>query len=124
MRSNASRRRFAIGRANQSVPLLWHADPRLASALSGAVSEVIPTTAVDFDHIVRQTEGTSQAFLKEYVLRTVQVAAESTGYLGNGVELKTEHFDIAFDELVSHGDSAGHSIMGFRTGPRGFGVKE
>ncbi len=81
-------------------------------------------SAVDFDHIVAQTEGTSQAFLKEYVLRTVQVAAESIGYSTDAVELKTEHFDIAFDELISHGDSAGHSIMGFRTGPRGFGIKE
>ena len=81
------------------------------------------TAAVDFDHLVKQTEGTSQAFLKEYVLRSVQVAAEANGY-ATSVQLKTEHFDTAFDELVSHGDSAGHSIMGFRTGPRGFGVKE
>lgn len=82
------------------------------------------TATVDFDHIVKQTDGTSQAFMKEYVLRTVQVAAEANGYPTSGIELKTEHFDTAFEELISHGDSAGHSIMGFRTGPRGFGVND
>jgi cell division protease FtsH len=78
--------------------------------------------AVDLDHIVRQTEGTSQAFLKEYVLRAVQVAAGAAGYSERPVALRTEHFDTAFDELTSHGDPAGHSIMGFRTDARGFGV--
>jgi phosphosulfolactate synthase (CoM biosynthesis protein A) len=80
--------------------------------------------AVDFDHLVKQTDGTSQAFMKEYVLRSVQIAAEANGYPTSGVELKTEHFDTAFEELTSHGDSAGHSIMGFRTGTLGFGVME
>ena len=76
-------------------------------------------SAADLDHLVKQTEQTSQAFLKEYVLRAVQVAAESAGY-GNGepVRLRTEHFDAAFEELTSHGDPHGHSIMGFRTPPR------
>lgn len=81
------------------------------------------TSEVDFDHLVRQTDGTSQAFMKEYVLRAVQIGAEVTGYSSDALRLKTEHFDTAFEELVSHGDPAGHSIMGFRTGQSGFGVK-
>jgi ATP-dependent 26S proteasome regulatory subunit len=80
--------------------------------------------AVDLDHIVKLTDGTSQAFMKEYVLRAVQVAADSNGYPENGVALKTEHFDVAFDELTSHGDPSGHAIMGFRTAGKNFGVKE
>jgi hypothetical protein len=71
--------------------------------------------AVDLDHLVHQTEHTSQAFLKEYVLRSVQVAVESAGYQMNGrLKIETAHFDVAFDELTSHGNPAGHAIMGFR----------
>jgi AAA+ superfamily predicted ATPase len=69
---------------------------------------------VDMHHLVRQTEGTSQAFLKEYVFRAVQVAAESVGYTNSvPLLLKTEHFDAAFEELTSHGDPHSRAIMGF-----------
>ncbi|MCI0462951.1 MAG: ATP-binding protein [Gemmataceae bacterium] len=73
---------------------------------------------VDLDHLVRQTERTSQAFLKEYVLRAVQVAAESVGYR-NGepapLPLQTAHFDTAFEELTDHGNRHSQAIMGFHT---------
>jgi hypothetical protein len=73
-------------------------------------------SAVDLDHLVRQTEQASQAFLKEYVLRAVQIAAESAGFQPRTpLALQTAHFDTAFDELTGHGDPHGHSIMGFRT---------
>lgn len=68
---------------------------------------------LDLDHLVRQTERTSQAFLKEYVQRAVQVAAADVSYDKERLQLETRHFDIAFDELTSHGDPFGHSIMGF-----------
>jgi hypothetical protein len=75
-------------------------------------------SAVDLDYLVRRTDQTSQAFLKEYVLRAVQVAAESAGYRPPAplalLALETAHFDTAFDELVSHGDPHGQAIMGFR----------
>jgi hypothetical protein len=77
-------------------------------------------TQTDMDHLVRKTEQTSQAFLKEYVLRAVQIASEEKDFQpGNPVKLKTEHFDIAFDEITSHGDPHGHSIMGFQAGAMG-----
>jgi AAA+ superfamily predicted ATPase len=75
--------------------------------------------AVDLDHLVRQTEQTSQAFLKEYILRAVQVAAEANGYQTNSPpRLETTHFDKAFEELTSHGDPHGHAIMGFHVTKR------
>jgi AAA+ superfamily predicted ATPase len=71
-------------------------------------------SAVDLDHLVRQTEQTSQAFLKEYILRAVQIAAEANGYqTSSPPRLQTTHFDKAFEELTSHGDPHGHAIMGF-----------
>jgi len=74
------------------------------------------STGVDLDHLVRQTENTSQAFLKEYVQRAVQVAAADVEYVQAKLALETRHFDTAFDELTSHGDPHGHSIMGFHRG--------
>ena len=72
-------------------------------------------SAVDMEHVVRQTDQASQAFLKEYVLRAVQIAAEDTGFQPRSPHvLQTTHFDAAFDELTGHGDPHGHSIMGFR----------
>lgn len=70
--------------------------------------------AVEIDRLVRQTERATQAFLKEYVLRAVQIAAEAAGYQNHRpLPLMTAHFEQAFDELMSHGDPHGHSIMGF-----------
>jgi hypothetical protein len=72
--------------------------------------------AVDLDHIVRQTERTSQAFLKEYVLRAVQVGAEAAGYRnGTPLPLRTAHFDTAFEELTGHGNRHSRAIMGFHS---------
>ena len=72
-------------------------------------------SAVDVDHLVQQTEQASQAFLKEYVLRAVQIGAEDAGFRPSSPHtLKTAHFDAAFDELTGHGDPHGHAIMGFR----------
>ncbi len=74
------------------------------------------TRGVDLDHLVRQTERTSQAFLKEYVLRAVQVAAEAVGYRnGEPLPLHTAHFDTAFEELTAHGNRHSDAIMGFHT---------
>ena len=75
---------------------------------------------MDLDHLVHQTDMTSQAFLKEYVLRAVQIAAEAEGFKPEQkISLKTEYFDTAFDEITSHGDPLGHSIMGFKPGRNG-----
>ena len=72
---------------------------------------------VDLDHLVRQTERTSQAFLKEYVLRAVQVGAEAIDYCnGAPVPLRTAHFDTAFEELTAHGNQHSRAIMGFHAG--------
>jgi len=68
---------------------------------------------LDLDHLVKQTENTSQAFMKEYVQRAVQIAAADVAYDKANLKLETRHFDTAFDELTSHGDPHGHAIMGF-----------
>lgn len=78
--------------------------------------EPYPTENVDLDHLVKQTENVSQAFLKEYVLRAVQVAAEAMHFeTGKPLPLETSHFDVAFDEMTSHGDPHSHRIMGFQS---------
>ena len=70
---------------------------------------------MDLEHLVRQCDQASQAFLKEYVLRAVQIAAEGADFKPNlPLALQTVHFDTAFEELTGHGDPHGHAIMGFR----------
>lgn len=73
--------------------------------------------AVDMEHLVKQTERTTHAFLKEYVLRAVQIAAEGVNYRNHEpLALRTPDFDAAFAEINSHGDPHGHAIMGFQAG--------
>ncbi|MGL5095122.1 MAG: AAA family ATPase, partial [Planctomycetia bacterium] len=70
--------------------------------------------AVDHDRLVATTEGASQAFLKEYVFRAVQIAAERQGYENSApIALLTEDFDAAKRELTSDGDVFSRSILGF-----------
>jgi hypothetical protein len=102
------------GRINQCL-YLGLPGPELRRRYLAQYLRPYDTAAVDLDHLVKQTEQTSQAFLKEYVLRAVQIAAEDAGYrVRPAPPLRTAHFDDAFDELTSHGDPHGHAIMGFR----------
>jgi hypothetical protein len=101
------------GRINQCLYLGLPA-PALRRRYLERYLQPYDTASVDLDHLVQQTERTSQAFLKEYVLRAVQIAAEAAGYR-NGVPLalRTEHFDTAFEELTAHGNRHSQAIMGF-----------
>jgi hypothetical protein len=106
------------GRINQCV-YFGLPGPELRRRYLAQYLRPYDTSAVDLDHLVRQTEQTSQAFLKEYVLRAVQIAAEAADFRPpTPLPLTTEYFDVAFEELTGHGDPHGHSIMGFRLRPR------
>jgi SpoVK/Ycf46/Vps4 family AAA+-type ATPase len=103
------------GRINQCL-YLGLPGPVLRRRYLERYLEPYDTGAVDLDHVVRQTERASQAFLKEHVLRAVQVAAEAAGYRnGTPLPLRTEHFDTAFAELTAHGNRHSRAIMGFQS---------
>lgn len=68
----------------------------------------------DLGHIVRQTEGVSQAFLKELVYRAVQLASLEQRERVNGLLIDVAHLEAALHELLQGGGEAGRSIIGFR----------
>jgi SpoVK/Ycf46/Vps4 family AAA+-type ATPase len=73
------------------------------------------TRELDLDRLVSATDGASQAFLKEFVYRAVQIATESLP-AGNGqLSLANGPFDEALQEMRASGERAGERIIGFRT---------
>ena len=68
---------------------------------------------VDLDEVVRQSKGASQAFLKEMVFRAIQVGLERDPEAHNSsLQLTTEDFTIAIDEMTSQTEKAAASIIG------------
>ena len=73
------------------------------------------SSKVDIEQCVKQTVGVSQAFLKEYVFRAVQVAMEKTDYkIEDKACLENQHFEDAFDEMVEKNEHMIQSIVGFK----------
>lgn len=65
------------------------------------------------DVLVAETEGVTQAFLKELVYRAVQVANEKCSNTFDLLALSDEHFREALEEMRRSGRS-GETIIGFR----------
>lgn len=70
-------------------------------------------TAVDVDALVRQSGGVTQAFLKDWVHRAVQIATERIGAGDEKLELRTEDFQVALREARTSAEGASGRIIGF-----------
>ena len=66
------------------------------------------------DEVIRNTEGVTQAFLKELVYRSVQIATETQGIGSEPLALSDEHFREALAEMRMSAGRSGEAIMGFR----------
>ena len=71
------------------------------------------THAVNLDLVVTETEGVSQAFLKEMIFRRSQIATECN-VDGEGVTLKQNDLTTAISEMTSGGGRWGKRIIGFQ----------
>ena len=71
---------------------------------------------LNMDELVGQTEGATQAFLKELVYRAVQIATESQSVSSEFLALSNEHFREALEEMKSSAGHSGEAIIGFRVG--------
>lgn len=69
---------------------------------------------VDIDELVRISEGATQAFLKEWVLRAVQVACERETSVSVAT-LRDADFREAMDEMKSDTEDASSRIVGFKS---------
>lgn len=69
---------------------------------------------LDINRVVEKTDGATQAFIKEMVFRTVQIASEEAK-VSNAADLwlKNTHFDEAISEMRKSAGNAGDAIIGF-----------
>ena len=68
---------------------------------------------VDLDMLVADTEGATQAFLKEWVHRAVQVACERLDTASQKAELQNSDFVAAMQEMQRFLDGSDGKIIGF-----------
>jgi SpoVK/Ycf46/Vps4 family AAA+-type ATPase len=80
----------------------------LAHYLSGYEAE-----DVDLDDLVEMSEDATQAFLKEWVHRAVQIATERLSSPVARVELQTSDFALAMAEMRRFSEGATGQIVGF-----------
>lgn len=74
------------------------------------------TGAVNLDTVVAETEGVSQAFLKEMIFRAVQISTEHN-VNGEGVVMQQKDLTAALTEMTSGGGRFGKRIVGFQVEP-------
>ena len=70
------------------------------------------TAELDVDTLVARSSGATQAFLKDWVHRAVQIASERLTGAGK-VELRTEDFEIALREARASSQGTTARIIGF-----------
>ena len=73
--------------------------------------------AIDLDVLVSRSGGATQAFLKDWVHRAVQIATERLSQDSEKLELRTEDFATALREARSSGEGASARIIGFLGDP-------
>jgi hypothetical protein len=65
------------------------------------------------DKLVVESDGTTPAFLKEWVHRSVQIALERMGELTQGVGLSNEDLRHAMSEMRKFSEGSTGRIIGF-----------
>jgi ATPase family associated with various cellular activities (AAA) len=74
-----------------------------------------PQARCDLSAVIAQTEGVSQAFLKELVFRSVQIAsAARPADQPETLLMEHAHMQAALEEMLAGADQAGRRIIGFR----------
>ena len=70
---------------------------------------------LDADKLVRESRGATQAFLKEWVHRAVQIACERLLSIDQSVELANDDFAAAMSEMRKFSEGATGRIIGFHS---------
>ncbi|MEM1044385.1 MAG: ATP-binding protein [Bacteroidota bacterium] len=102
------------GRISQCV-LFGLPGPDLRQRYLTALLAPYDTSGLDLSEVVRMTDRTSQAFLKELVFRAVQIATEAEGASEPAaVRLGVDHVREAVDEMKAGAGREGAAILGFQ----------
>lgn len=75
-----------------------------------------PQSELDIDELVRLSKGATQAFLKEWVHRSVQIASERLESVGDRLKLTNEDFREAMREIRRFSEGSTGRIIGFHEG--------
>ena len=70
---------------------------------------------LNMNELIFKTNGVTQAYLKELVSRTVQIATDSPSAEAQHLALSNEHFQEALDQMKKSAGQSGEKILGFRT---------
>lgn len=73
-------------------------------------------TKANIDKQVKNSIGTTQAFLKEWVLRTIQIACERISNKNEKPMITDKDFDEAMAEMKKYLENNGSQIIGFTNG--------
>ncbi|MFN6051196.1 MAG: hypothetical protein ACK47R_10230, partial [Planctomycetia bacterium] len=74
------------------------------------------TAGVFLEKLVEETEGATQAFLKELVFRAVQIASDKACLNpGDKLVIHDEHCRAAITQIRRNSGKSGAGILGFRT---------
>ena len=75
--------------------------------------ESYDSTAIDWSKLVTRSEGATPAFIKEWVHRAVQFATERIDRDHPTLQLNTQDFELAHEEMTRYTDESGKRIIGF-----------
>jgi hypothetical protein len=70
---------------------------------------------LNIDGLVQQSEGATQAFLKEWVHRAVQISSELLIESNSAVELRDNDFSLAMEEMRRFTEGSTAKIIGFHS---------
>lgn len=68
---------------------------------------------IDIEKLVRDSDGATQAFIKEWTYRAVQIACERLGDASEKAALRDDDFAVALDEMSRFLDGSDGRIIGF-----------
>lgn len=70
---------------------------------------------IDFNNLANMIDGVSQAFIKDWVFRAIQVALEMKNYeKQEKIALEEQHFEVALKEIIKYNNQAAYSIVGYK----------
>lgn len=73
------------------------------------------TSALDVEKLVAESDGATQAFLKEWVHRSVQIALERTEPSSKPLGLRNDEFRLAMQEMRRFSEGSTGKIIGFHS---------
>jgi ATP-dependent 26S proteasome regulatory subunit len=103
------------GRISQCI-FLGPPNPALRRRFLQHALQPYDSSHLEIDRLVSVSEGATQAFVKEWVHRAVQIATTRLADREDALQLQHHDFTEALDEMRQFGEGTAGTIVGFRSG--------